>query len=59
MNNKSMIAITRLGKYDGFTTNLLVGEINTGYDEILMQITNVEPEKMQSLHQPPNTNATM
>lgn len=41
---------TRLGKYDGFTTNLLIGEINSGSKEISIQITDVEPTKMQYLH---------
>jgi mannose-6-phosphate isomerase-like protein (cupin superfamily) len=41
---------TRFGKYDGFITNLLIGEINSGSREISMQITDVEPKEMQFLH---------
>lgn len=41
---------TRLGKYDGFSTNLLIGEINSGSKEISIQTTDVEPNKMQFLH---------
>jgi mannose-6-phosphate isomerase-like protein (cupin superfamily) len=41
---------TRIGKYDGFSTNLLIGEINSGSKEISIQITDVEPNGMQFLH---------
>ena len=41
---------TRLGKYDGFSTNLLIGEINSGSKEISIQITDIEPNGMQFLH---------
>jgi mannose-6-phosphate isomerase-like protein (cupin superfamily) len=40
----------RFGKYDGFSTNLLIGEINSGSQEISIQITDVEPQGMQFLH---------
>ncbi len=41
---------TRFGKYDGFSTSLLIGEINSNSREISIQITDVEPGKMQYLH---------
>jgi quercetin dioxygenase-like cupin family protein len=41
------------GQYDGFSTNLLIGESNTGCDEISTQITTVLPGKMQSIHRHP------
>jgi len=41
---------TRFGKYDGFSTNLLIGEINSGAKGISIQITDVEPNGMQFLH---------
>jgi mannose-6-phosphate isomerase-like protein (cupin superfamily) len=41
---------TRCGKYDGFSTNLLIGELNSGSKEISIQITVVEQNKMQFLH---------
>ena len=41
---------SRLGKYDGFTTNLLIGELNSGSKEISIQITDVAPNAMQFLH---------
>jgi mannose-6-phosphate isomerase-like protein (cupin superfamily) len=41
---------TRFGKYDSFSTNLLMGEINSGSKEISIQITDVEPKGMQFLH---------
>ena len=41
---------TKFGKYDGFSTNLLIGEINSGSKEISIQITDVEPNGMQFLH---------
>ena len=41
---------TRFGKYDGFSTNLLIGELNSGSKEISIQITNVDPDEMQFLH---------
>ena len=42
--------ITNIGKYDGFSTNLLIGESNSGSKEISIQITDVEPNGMQFLH---------
>jgi mannose-6-phosphate isomerase-like protein (cupin superfamily) len=45
-NNKN----TKYGKYDGFSTNLLIGELNSGSKEISIQITVVEKNKMQYLH---------
>jgi mannose-6-phosphate isomerase-like protein (cupin superfamily) len=53
MINKTNENNSRFGKYDGFTTNLLIGECNTGCDEISIQITEVEPGKMQTLHKHP------
>lgn len=44
---------TRFGQYDGFSTNLLIGESNSGCDEISIQITNVLPGKMQTIHSHP------
>ncbi len=41
---------TRVGTYDGFSTNLLIGEMNSGSKEISIQITDVEPDEMQFLH---------
>lgn len=41
---------TRFGKYDGFSSNLLIMEINTGSKEISIQKTDVEPRGMQFLH---------
>jgi len=41
---------TSIGKYDGFSTNLLIGESNSGSKEISIQITDVEPNCMQFLH---------
>jgi mannose-6-phosphate isomerase-like protein (cupin superfamily) len=41
---------SNFGKYDGFSTNLLIGEINSGSKEISIQITDVEPNGMQFLH---------
>ncbi len=41
---------TRIGNYDGFSTNLLIGEINSGSNEISIQTTDVEPGKRQFLH---------
>lgn len=41
---------TRFGKYDGFSTNLLIGETNSGAKEVSIQITDVEPNGMQFLH---------
>jgi mannose-6-phosphate isomerase-like protein (cupin superfamily) len=41
---------TNTGNYDGFTTNLLIGESNSGSKEISIQLTNVEPNGMQFLH---------
>lgn len=44
---------TKIGKYDGFSTHLLIGEINSGSKEISVQITDVEPNEMQFLHSHP------
>ncbi len=44
---------TRFGQYTGFSTNLLIGEVNTGCDEISIQITEVLPNKMQTIHKHP------
>ena len=41
---------TRFGKYNGFSTNLLIGELNSGSKEISIQITDVDPNEMQFLH---------
>ncbi|MFC1735721.1 cupin domain-containing protein [Candidatus Hydrogenedentota bacterium] len=41
---------TNFGKYDGFSTNLLIGESNSGSQEISIQTTDVEPNGMQFLH---------
>lgn len=41
---------TRFGKYNGFSTNLLIGEVNSGSKEISIQITDVDPNEMQFLH---------
>lgn len=41
---------SRLGKYKGFSTNLLIGELNSGSKEISIQITEVEPGGLQFLH---------
>ena len=41
---------TRIGSYNGFSTNLLVGELNSGSTKISIQITDVEPNEMQFLH---------
>ena len=41
---------TRVGRYKGFTTNLLIGELNSASKEISIQITDVEPGEMQFLH---------
>ena len=38
------------GNYDGFSTNLLIGESNSGSKEISVQITDVEPGGMQFIH---------
>ena len=38
------------GLYDGFKTSLLIGESNSGSKEISIQITEVEPQKMQFIH---------
>lgn len=40
----------KIGRYDGFTTYLLIGEHNSGSKEISIQITDVESGSMQSLH---------
>lgn len=41
---------TRLGKYDGFTTHLLIGETNSGSKDISIQFTDVETNGMQFVH---------
>jgi len=41
---------TRAGKYSGFSTYLLIGESNSGSKEISIQVTKVEPNRMQFLH---------
>ncbi|MDA3896375.1 MAG: cupin domain-containing protein [Desulfobacteraceae bacterium] len=41
---------TNIGKYDGFSTNLLIGESNSGSKEISIQLTDVEVSGMQFLH---------
>ena len=41
---------TNIGKYDGFSTNLLIGESNSASKEISIQVTDVEPNGMQFLH---------
>jgi mannose-6-phosphate isomerase-like protein (cupin superfamily) len=44
---------TRFGKYEGFSTSLLVGENNAHSSEISIQITDVLPGKMQTVHKHP------
>ena len=44
---------TKFGQYDGFSTSLLFGESNTECKEISIQITEVLPSKMQTLHSHP------
>jgi mannose-6-phosphate isomerase-like protein (cupin superfamily) len=44
---------TRFGQYDGFSTSLLVGEENAHSSEISIQITDVLPGKMQTIHKHP------
>jgi len=41
---------TRLGKYDGFSTPLLLGETNYGSKDISIQVTDIEPDGMQFVH---------
>ncbi|MFC1633923.1 cupin domain-containing protein [Planctomycetota bacterium] len=41
---------TRFGQYDGFSTRLLIGELNSGSKDISIQITDVEPNESQFLH---------
>ncbi len=41
---------TNIGKYDGFSTNLLIGESNSDSKEISIQITDVDPGSMQFIH---------
>lgn len=53
MIQKTNESNTRSGQYDGFSTNLLIGESNTGCDEISIQITNILPGKMQPIHSHP------
>ena len=40
----------RLGRYKGFSTSLLIGELNSGANEISIQVTEVDPNEMQFLH---------
>jgi mannose-6-phosphate isomerase-like protein (cupin superfamily) len=46
----SNVKNTRFGQYDGFSTSLLIGEQNAYSSEISIQITDVSPGKMQTLH---------
>ncbi|MCP4711840.1 MAG: cupin domain-containing protein [Planctomycetes bacterium] len=39
-----------MGRYEGFVTHLLVGELNSGSKEISIQITEVESGGEQFLH---------
>jgi mannose-6-phosphate isomerase-like protein (cupin superfamily) len=41
---------SRLGRYKGFSTGLLIGELNSGSKEISIQVTEVDPNEMQFLH---------
>ena len=41
---------TRFGKYEGFSTHLLIGEFNSGSKDISIQITDVDPNEQQFLH---------
>ena len=41
---------TRFGKYDGFSTHLLIGELNSDSKDISIQITDVDPNESQFLH---------
>ena len=41
---------TKFGQYDGFSTHLLIGELNSGSKEISIQITEVMPGEMQFIH---------
>ena len=41
---------TRFGQYDGFSTRLLIGELNSGSKDISIQITDVNPNESQFLH---------
>lgn len=53
MINVSNEANTRFGEFAGYSSSLLIGECNTGCAEISIQITNVKPGKMQTLHNHP------
>jgi mannose-6-phosphate isomerase-like protein (cupin superfamily) len=41
------------GRYDGFRTWLLMGEVNIGSRVVSIQITEVQPGKMQFIHAHP------
>jgi len=41
---------TPFGQYEGFSTHLLIGEINSGSADVSIQVTEVEPDGMQFLH---------
>ncbi len=41
---------TNIGNYDGLSTNLLIGELNSGSKEISIQITDVQLNEMQPIH---------
>ncbi len=41
---------TRFERYNGFSANLLIGELNSGSKEISVQIIDVKPNEMQFLH---------
>lgn len=41
---------TPAGNYDGFNTNLLIGELTTGSKDISIQTTDVKPGAMQFIH---------
>ncbi|MBT8338441.1 MAG: cupin domain-containing protein [Desulfatitalea sp.] len=38
------------GNYAGLSTNLLIGELNSGSKEISIQTTDVQPKEMQPIH---------
>lgn len=44
---------TRKGTYDRLNTSLLIGESNSGCEEVSIQITHVEPNGEQTLHSHP------
>jgi quercetin dioxygenase-like cupin family protein len=53
MIQKTNESNTRFGNYDGFSSSLLIGESNSGCDEVSIQITTVMLGKMQSIHKHP------